>query len=101
MATFVNVSVIQPDLSTPERVSIPKADFGRELRHDECLDVITYINRTAQEKYQSETVAAQVDKEEVAFQVPAEELDNLLAEIQQPKKTIAKKRSPPKETASN
>ena len=100
-ATFVNVSVIQPDLSTFERVSIPKADLGRKLGYDESLDVITYVNRTAQENPESEVVAAQVDEEEVPFEVPAEELDTLLAEIQQPKKRITKKRSSSKETVSN
>ena len=92
-ATFVNVSCIQPDLCTFERVSIPKADLGRKLGYDESLDVITYVNRQAQENPESETVAAQVDAEEVPFEVPPEELDNLLDEIQQPKKRVTKKRS--------
>ena len=48
-ATFVNVSTIQPDLYRFERVSIPKAALCRKLGYDECLDVITYVNRTAQE----------------------------------------------------
>ena len=48
-ATFVNVSTIQADLSIFERVSIPKADLGRKLSYDDCLDVITYVNTQAQE----------------------------------------------------
>ena len=85
-ATFVSVSCIQPDLSTFERVSIPKADLGRKLGYDECLDVITYVNKQAQENPESETVTEQVDAEEEPFEVPAEELDQLLDEIKAPKR---------------
>ena len=85
-ATFVSVSCIQPDLSTFERVSIPKADLGRKLGYDECLDVITYVNRQAQENPESETVTEQTDAEEEPFEVPAEELDQLLDEIKAPKR---------------
>ena len=91
--TFVNVSTIQPDLSTFERVSILQADLGRKLGYDECLDFITYVNRTAQDNPESETIAEQVDTEELPFEVPAEELDHLLAEIQQPKRRVTKKRA--------
>ena len=85
-ATFVSVSCIQPDLSTFERVQIPKADLGRKLGYDECLDVITFVNQQAQDNPESETLAEQADPEDVPFEVPAEKLDNLIEEIQQPKK---------------
>ena len=74
-ATFVSVSCIQPDLSTFERVSIPKADLGRKLGYDECLDVITYVNRQAQENPESETVADQVDPEALPFEVQLAQTD--------------------------
>lgn len=98
-ATFVSVSCIQADCSTFERVSIPKADLGRKLGYDESLDVITYVNQQAQLNPESETVAAQVDEEEVPFEVPPAELDHLLDEIQQPKKRVTKKRSSAKAEA--
>ena len=85
-ATFVSVSCIQPDLSTFERVQIPKADLGRKLGYDESLDVITYVNKQAQDNPESETLAQQADPEEVPFEAGPDELDNLIEEIQQPKK---------------
>lgn len=97
-ATFVGISCIQSDLSTFERVTIPKADLGRKLGYDECLDVISYVNRTAQDLPESPKVAAQVEPEEVPFEVPEEELTQLIDEIQQPKrrrrKTAAKAEAP-------
>ena len=93
-ATFVSVSCIQPDLSTFERVSIPKADLGRKLGYDESLDVITYVNRQAQENPESEIVAEQTDTEEEPFEVPAEELDQLLEEIKSPKRKRRKSAAP-------
>ena len=93
-ATFVGIACIQSDLSTFERVTIPKADLGRKLGYDECLDVISYVNRTAQDLPESPKVAAQVEPEDVPFEVPEEELTQLIEEIQQPKrrrrKTAAK-----------
>ena len=82
------------------RVSIAQADLGRKLGYDESLDVITYVNRTAQDNPESEAVAEQVDTDELPFEVTAEELDNLLAEIQQAKRRISKKHSSSKETVS-
>ena len=81
-------------------MSIPQADLGRKLGYDESLDVITYVNRTAQDNPESETVAEQVDTDEHPFEVTAEELDNLLAEIQKAKRRISKRHSPSKENVS-
>ena len=99
-ATFVSVSCIQPDLSTFERVSIPKNDLGRKLGYDESLDVITYVNRQAQENPESEAVAEQTDAEEQPFEVPAEELDQLLEEIKSPKRKRRKSAAPVAEAVS-
>lgn len=100
-ATFVSVSCIQPDLSTFERVQIPKADLGRKLGYDESLDVITYVNRQAQDNPESETLAEQADPEDVPFEVAPEELDNLIDEIQQPKKRRRKSAVKEAEAAVN
>ena len=85
-ATFVSISCVQADLSSFERVTIPKADLGRKLGYDEALDVITYVNRKAQENPESEQVKAQVKPDDVPFEVPEEELTQLIDEIQQPKR---------------
>ena len=92
-ATFVAISCVGKDLSTFERIAIPKADLGRKLGYDESLDVITYVNRQAQENPESETVADQVDEEVVPLEVPAEDLDELLYEIKTEKLPAKRKRS--------
>ena len=65
---------MQADLSSFERVTIPKADLGRKLGYDEALDVITYVNQKAQENPESEQVKSQVQPDAVPFEVPEEEL---------------------------
>lgn len=67
-------------------MQIPKTDLGRKLGYDECLDVITFVNQQAQDNPESETLAQQADPEEVPFEAGPDELDNLIEEIQQPKK---------------
>ena len=92
-ATFVAISCVGKDLSTFERIAIPKEDLGRKLGYDESLDVITYVNRQAQENPESETVADQVDAEAMPFEVPAEDLDELIDEVKAIKLPAKRKRS--------
>lgn len=92
-ATFVAISCVGKDLSTFERIAIPKDDLGRKLGYDESLDVITYVNRQAQDNPESETVADQVDEEAVPFEVPAEDLDELIDEIKAEKLPANRRRS--------
>ena len=91
-ATFVAISCIGKDLSTFERVAIPKEDLGRKLAYDECLDVITYVNKQAQVNPESETVAEQIDSEDMSFDVSDSELDELLDEIKSEQKSAVPKR---------
>ena len=84
------------------RVQLPEAAFtGEKLGYDDKLDAISYINGTAQDNEDSLVIEAQVETEEVPFEVPAEEIDQLLEEIRKPKrvrrKTSAQMKS---ETAS-
>lgn len=67
-------------------MQIPKADLGRKLGYDEALDVITFVNKQAQDNPESETLATQANPKEVPFEAAPDELDNLIEEIQQPKK---------------
>jgi hypothetical protein len=89
----VAISCVGKDLSTFERIAIPKADLGRKLGYDESLDVITYVNRQAQENPESETVADQVDEGALPFEVPESELDELIDEIKAEKLPAKRKRS--------
>lgn len=68
-ATFVSVSCIQADLSSFERVSIPKADLGRKLGYGEALDIISFVNQTAQDN--PEELPDKVVPEYEPFAVPA------------------------------
>ena len=97
-ATFVQVEYCEQGAF--HRVQIPESEFtGKKLGYDECLDVITYVNGTAQDNEDSPAIQAQVEPEEQAFEVPPEELDELLEEIQQPKRK--RRKSPTKVDAES
>ena len=90
---------MQADLSPIERVTIPKAELGKKLGYHDALDVITDVNQKAQENPESEQVKTQVHPDDVQFDVPEEEFDQIIDSIQQPKrkrrKTAATKAEEP------
>ena len=83
-------------------MQLPEAAFtGEKLGYDDKLDAISYINGTAQDNEDSPVIEAQVETEEVPFEVPAEEIDELLDEIRKPKRVRRKTSAQVKaETAS-
>ena len=84
-ATFVDVSYVEDGAF--HRVQLPEAAFtGEKLGYDDKLDIISFVNGTAQDNDQSPVVEAQVEVDEEPFEVPAEELDALLDEIKTPKR---------------
>ena len=88
-ATFVDVSYCDNGLF--HRVQLPDSAFtGEKLGYDERLDIISYVNGTSQDNEDSPVVEAQVQVEEEPFEVPAEELDELLDEIRKPKRSRRK-----------
>ena len=83
------------------RVQIPAEEFSKgKPTYDELLDAISWANGTAQTVEDSGVIEAQVSKDEEAFDTPPEELDQLLAEIQQPKKRRRKSAAPVAEAVS-
>ena len=89
-ATFVDVSYCEDGAF--HRVQLPESAFtGQKLGYDDKLDIISYVNSTSQDNDQSPVIEAQVQQEEdEPFEVPAEELDELLDAIRQPKKARRK-----------
>ena len=88
-ATFVDVSYCDNGLF--HRVQLPDSAFtGEKLGYDERLDIISYVNGTSQDNEDSPVVEAQVQVEEEPFEVPAEEIDELLDEIRKPKRSRRK-----------
>lgn len=88
-ATFVQVEYCEQGAF--HRVQIPESEFtGEKLTYDACLDVISYVNGTAQDNEDSPAVEAQVTPDEEPFEVPAEEIDELLEEIRKPKRARRK-----------
>ena len=84
-ATFVDVSYCEN--AAFHRVQLPESAFtGEKLGYDDKLDIISYVNGTSQDNEQSPVVEAQVEVEEDPFEVPAEEIDQLLEEIRKPKR---------------
>ena len=79
-ATFVNVQYAENGAF--HRVEIPKEEFGKgKMGYDDMLDAISWANGTAQDNEDSPQVTEQVDQEEQPFEVPPEELDQLLDQI--------------------
>lgn len=84
-ATFVDVSYCEN--AAFQRVQLPESAFtGEKLGYDDKLDVISYVNGISQDNELSPVLEAQVEVEEDPFEVPAEEIDQLLEEIRQPKR---------------
>ena len=96
-ATFVDVSYCENGAF--HRVQLPDSAFtGEKLGYDDKLDIISYVNGSSQDNADSPVVEAQVQVEEEPFEVPTEELDQLLDEIQQPKRKRRKSAAPKAET---
>ncbi|MDC3010986.1 hypothetical protein OAZ24_01985 [Synechococcus sp. AH-736-G21] len=73
------------------RVTLSDSAFtGEKLRYDERLDFISFVNGTSQDNEGSPVVEAQVQVGDEPFEVPAEELDELLDEIRKPKRSRRK-----------
>ena len=88
-ATFVDVSYCEN--AAFHRVQLPESAFtGEKLGYDDKLDIISYVNGTSQDNEQSPVLEAQVEVEEDPFEVPAEEIDQLLEEIRKPKRVRRK-----------
>ena len=72
-------------------MQLPESAFtGEKLGYDDKLDIISYVNGTSQDNEDSPVVEAQVQAEEEPFEVPAEEIDELLEEIRKPKRARRK-----------
>ena len=99
-ATFVDVSYVEDGAF--HRVQLPDTAFtGEKLGYDDKLDCISWVNGTALDNEESPVVEAQVQTEEALFEVPAEEIDELLDEIRKPKRARRKASTPAqKETAT-
>ena len=81
-ATFVDMSYSEGGAF--HRVELPESVFtGEKLGYDDKLDCISWVNNTAQENQDSPVIEAQVSElqEEQPFEVPLEEIDDLLNEI--------------------
>ena len=79
-ATFVNVQYAENGAF--HRVEIPKEEFGKgKMGYDDMLDAISWANGIFQDNEDSPQVTEQVDQEEQPFEVPPEELDQLLDQI--------------------
>ena len=88
-ATFVQVEYCEQGAF--HRVQIPESEFtGEKLGYDDQLDIISYMNGSSQDNESSPVVEAQVIPDEEQFEVPAEEIDELLDEIRKPKKARRK-----------
>ena len=98
-ATFVDLSYCENGQF--HRVQLPESAFtGEKLGYDERLNIISYVNGTSQDNEDSPVVEAQVQVEEEPFEVPAEEIEELLDEIRKPKRS-RRKASATKEQAIN
>ena len=72
-------------------MQLPETAFtGEKLGYDDKLDCISWVNGTAQDNEASPVVEAQVQVEDEPFEVPAEELDELLDEIRKPMRSRRK-----------
>ena len=72
-------------------MQLPESAFtGEKLGYDDKLDIISYVNGTSHDNEQSPVVEAQVQVEEEPFEVPPEEIDELLEEIRKPKRARRK-----------
>ena len=94
-ATFVDVSYCEDGAF--HRVQLPETAFtGEKLGYDDKLDCISWANGTAQDNEGSSVIEAQVQElqEEQPFEVPPEEIDELLDEIRQPKRRRRKAAAP-------
>ena len=102
-ATFVDVSYCEG--GSFHRVQLPESAFtGEKLGYDDKLDIISFINGTAQDNEDSSVIEAQVaeSQEEEPFEVPPGEIDELLDEIRKPKRVRRKTSAQVKaETASD
>ena len=88
-ATFVDVSYCEN--GEFHRVQLRDSAFtGEKLGYDERLDLISYVNGTSQDNEGSPVVEAQVQVEDESFEVPAEELDELIEAIRKPKRSHRK-----------
>ena len=88
-ATFVDLSYCENGQF--HRVQLPESAFtGEKLGYDERLDLISYVNGTSQDNEDNPVVEAKVQVEEEPFEVPAEEIDELLDEIRKPKRSRRK-----------
>ena len=91
-ATFVDLSYCENGQF--HRVQLPESAFtGEKLGYDERLHLISYVNGTSQDNEDNLVVEAQVQVEEEPFEVPAEEIDELLDEIRKPKRSRRKARA--------
>jgi len=91
-ATFVNVQFCEN--GSFHRVEIPKSEFGSgKMGYDDMLDAISHTNGTAQDNDDSPVIEAQVSTEDDAFEVPEEELDELIDEIKATKLPPRRRRS--------
>ena len=91
-ATFVDVSYCEN--TAFQRVQLPESAFtGEKLGYDDKLDIISYVNGTSQDNEQSPVVEAQVEVEEEPFEVPPEEIEELLDEIRRTKRTKQKSKA--------
>lgn len=100
-ATFVDVSYVEDGAF--HRVQLPESAFtGEKLGYDDKLDCISYINGTAQDNEDNPVIEAQVQdvQEEQPFEVPPEEIDELLDEIRKPKRARRKSPSCAEETTT-
>ena len=92
-ATFVDISFVEDGAF--HRVQLPESAFtGEKLCFDDNLDCISYINGTANDNEDYPVIDAHVQdvQEEQPFEVPAEEIDELLNEIRKQKR--ARRKSP-------
>lgn len=91
-ATFVDVSYVEDGAF--HRVKLPETAFtGEKLGYDSKLDYISYVNGASQDNDDSPLVQSQVQADDEPFEVPLEELDELLDDIRQPKKSSRKSSS--------
>ena len=87
--TFVDVSYCEDGAF--HRVQLPASAFtGDKLGYDDKLDIMSYVNGSSQDNEDPPVVEAQVQAEDEPFEVPTEELDELLDTIRKPKKARRK-----------
>ena len=82
--TFVSVQYVENGSFC--RVEIPKEEFGKgKMSYESMFDAISWANGNTQDNEDSAAVTEQVDTEEQPFEVPPEELDQLLDSIKSTK----------------